>query len=170
MGRGKSILMDEEKSNLAKGVDSFDATVGNSLVQFFNRNVTPYPTEVSGPKFDLVPVTKQKDIMVNVARLHAQQEYDRIMQLVEVLQKQAQQIKRRLDLTDMVNQAKYNFQVYHGNIYWLVFDNKINSTRLVTTGPDDWFTGKPDEYEYFCRIKWLGDYTWLEVDKEGNPI
>jgi hypothetical protein len=65
--------MDEEKSNLAKGRDSFDATVGDSLIQFFNRNVTSYPTEAGGPKFDLVPVTKQKDIMVNVARLHAQQ-------------------------------------------------------------------------------------------------
>lgn len=170
MGTGKSILMAEEKSNLAKGVDSFDATVGNSLVQFFNRNVTPYPTEVGGPKFDLVPVTKQKDVMVNVARLHAQQEYDRIMQLVETLQKQANQIKRRLELTDLVHQAKYDFQVYHGNIYWLVFDTTLNGSRLVMNGPDEWATGKPEQYKYYCRIKWLGDYTWLEIDELGNPV
>jgi len=170
MGRSKSILMDEEKSNLAKGRDSFDATVGNSLVQFFNRNISTHPTEVGAPKFDLVPVTKQKDIMVNVARLHAQQEYDRIMQLVEVLQKQAQQIKRRLELTDMVNQAKYEFQTYHGQFYWLVYDHRKNFSRLALTGPNDWCTGKPEEYEYLCRIKWLGDYTWLEVDENGNSI
>lgn len=162
--------MAEEKSNLAKGVDSFDATVGNNLVQFFNRNVTPYPTEIGGPKFDLVPVTKQKDIMVNVARLHAQQEYDRIMQLVEVLQKQAQQIKRRLELTDLVHSAKYDFQVYHGNIYWLVYDHRINLSRLVMHGPNEWFCGSPEEYEYICRMKWLGDHTWLEVDELGNPV
>lgn len=159
-----------EKSNLAKGVDSFDATVGNNLVQFFNRNVTPYPTEIGGPKFDLVPVTKQKDIMINVARLHAQQEYDRIMQLVEVLQKQAQQIKRRLELTDLVHSAKYDFQVYHGNIYWLVYDHRVNLSRLVMHGPNEWFCGSPEEYEYICRMKWLGDHTWLEVDELGNPV
>jgi hypothetical protein len=170
MGKDRLILMDEDKSNLAKGRDSFDATIGNNLVQFFNKNITPYPTEVGAPKFDLVPVTKQKDIMVNVARLHAQQEYDRIMQLVEVLQKQAQEIKRRLDLTNMVNQAKYDFQTYHGQFYWLVFDHKKNFTRLTLMGPKDWSTGKPEEYEYICRVKWLGDYTWLEVDNEGNPI
>lgn len=162
--------MDEKKSNLAKGRDSFDATVGNNLIHFFNKNVTPYPTEAGGPKFDLVPVTKQKDIMLNVARLHAQQEYDRIMQLVDVLQKQAGQIKRRLEITDMVHGAVYQMQLYHGQIYWLCFDHKKNFTRLVSHGPDEWFTGPPQEYEYICRVKWLGDHTWIEVDSEGNPV
>jgi len=160
----------DEKSNLSKGRESFDATVGNSLIQFFNRNVSQYPTEVGGPKFDLVPVTKQKDIMLNVARLHAKQEYDRIMELVEVLQRQAALIKKRLDLTDLVNKAEYQIQLCHGQHYWLCFDHRKNISRLVTLGPNDWYTGPPQEWEYICRIKWLGDYTWLEVDENGNPI
>ena len=82
-----------EESNSAKGRNSFDVATGNTLVHFFNRNVTPYATESSGPKFDLIPVEKQKDVMVNVARLHAQQEYDRIMALVDVLSKQADEIR-----------------------------------------------------------------------------
>ena len=55
-----------EDSNSAKGRDSFDITTGNTLVHFFNRNVTPYATSTLGPSFDLIPVEKQKDIMVNV--------------------------------------------------------------------------------------------------------
>ncbi len=157
---------EKPKSNSAKGRESFDATDGNSLVNFINRNVTPYPTEMGGPKFDLVPVTKHKDIMLNVARLHAQQEYDRIMQLVDLLQKQAQDIKKRLDVTDMVHAAKYDFQLYHNNIYWLVYDHRVNLTRLTMTGPNDWSVGKPDEYEYITPVKWMGDYTWIEVDPE----
>lgn len=153
----------EEKSNSAKGRESYDSNVGNSLIHFFNRNVTPYATEAGGPKFDLIPVEKQKDIMVNVARLHAQQEYERIMDLVKVLQKQAEELKRRLDITDLVHQAKYEFQTYHGNIYWLLYDHRKNCSRLSLTGPNDWSTGKPEEYEYICKVKWMGDYTWLEV-------
>lgn len=156
----------EDKPNSAKGRESYDSTAGNSLIHFFNRNVTPYATESGGPKFDLIPIEKQKDIMVNVARLHAQQEYDRIMELVKVLQKQAEEIKRRLDVTDMVHAAKYDFQVYHGNIYWLLYDHRKQFTRLSMTGPTDWSTGKPEEYEYICRVKWLGDYTWIEVKDE----
>ena len=150
-------------SNSAKGRDSFDITTGNTLVNFFNRNVTPYPTEAGGVKFDLVPVAHQKDIMVNAARMHAQQEYDRIMQLVAVLQAQAEDIQRRLELTDMVRAARYDFQVYHGQVYWLVQDTRHNCTRLVHTGPNDWCTGVPENYQYICRMRWLGDNTWQEI-------
>ena len=106
-----------KKSNVADGRDSRDMEVGDNLVAFINRNVTPYPTEVGGPKFDLIPVEKQKDIMVNVARMHAKQEYARIMELVEVLQRQAEEVRTRLDITDLVHAAKYEFQIYHGQKY-----------------------------------------------------
>lgn len=159
-----------DKKNSAKGKNSYDADIGGSLVSFFNKNITPYPTEVGGPSFDLIPVAKQKDIMVNVARMHGQQEYNRIMELVAVLQKQAASIKRRLEITDAVHTAKYQFQIYHGQTYWLAFDNRHNHTVLCHLGPKDWFTGPPESYEYICKVKWLGDYTWIEVDEEGNPI
>lgn len=152
-------------SNLAKGRDSFDANIGNSVVAFVNRNVTPYATEAGSVKFDLVPVENQKDLMVNAARMHAQQEYDRIMELVSVLQRQAGEIKRRLDITDMVRAAKYDFQTYHGQYYWLVEDTRKKCTRLVRTGPNDWSTAPPAEYVYLCRVQWLGDYTWQEVNE-----
>lgn len=155
-----------EDSNLAKGRDSFDIATGNTLVAFFNRNVTPYATESGSVKFDLVPVESQKDLMVNAARMHAQQEYDRIMELVSVLQRQADDIKRRLDITDMVRAAKYDFQTYHGQTYWLVHDSKINGTRLVHIGPNNWSTGVPNHYVYIAQVQWLGDYTWQEVDSE----
>lgn len=153
-----------DENNSAKGRNSFDITSGNVLVSFFNRNVTPYSTEAGGPKFDLIPVEKQKDIMVNAARMHGEQEYNRIMELVAVLQKQANDIRRRLDITDMVHAAKYEFQTYHGKTYWLVYDNRKDCTRLVMHGPDEWATAAPAEYKYITKIKWLGDYTWTEAE------
>jgi hypothetical protein len=153
-----------DQSNSAKGRTSFDGNIGNDLVHFINRNVTPYATESSGPKFDLVPVTKQKDIMVNAARMHAKQEYDRIMQLVAVLQQQAADIKKRLDITDAVHAAKYDFQLYHGQYYWLVWDTDKNITRLVHNGPNNWTTAAPKNYQYLTRIQWLGDHTWREAN------
>ena len=158
------------KSNVADGRDSRDMEVGNDLVAFINRNVTPYPVEVGGPAFDLIPVEKQKDIMVNVARMHGHQEYNRIMELVEVLQRQANDVRKRLDITNLVHAAKYQFQIYHGQCYWLARDHRHGGTILVQTGPDEWTTTKPDYYEYVCRVKWLGDYTWIEVDNNGESV
>ena len=160
-------IMDKKKSNVAKGKDSYDAQIGGELVAFFNKNITPYATEVGGPAFDLIPVERQKDIMVNVARMHAEQEYNRIMDLVRVLQKQADDIKRRLYITDAVHAAEYQFQVYHGQTYWLCFDSKINRTRLCHQGPNDWTTGAPEHYQYIAPVKWLGDYTWQEVTTQN---
>lgn len=122
-----------------------------------------YPMAIGAPKFDLVPVTKQKDIMVNAARMHAQQEYDRIMELVSVLQKQAEEIRVRLDITDQVHAAVYQFQVYPGKLYWLAYNTKKEHTMLTQMGPTDWCTGAPGEYRYIVQIQWLGDYTWMEV-------
>jgi hypothetical protein len=150
-------------SNTSKGRDSFDIVTGNTIVNFFNRNITPYATESSGPKFDLVPVEKQKDLMINHARMYAQQEYDRIMELVSVLQKQANDIKRRLDVTDMVYLAEYHFQVVLGKSYWLVENLKKQKIILTPTGPNDWNTGAPEDYNYITKVKYMGDHTWMEI-------
>ena len=117
-------------SNLLKGRNSYDSTSTGALIPFLNRNVTPYATEAGSPKFDLIPVTKQKDLMINHARMYAQQEYDRIMELVAVLEKQAQQITRRIEVTDAVHGAVYQFQAVMGNAYWLVWDKKENRIYL----------------------------------------
>jgi hypothetical protein len=151
-------------SNRSKGRNSYDSEIGGNVVEFFNKNITPYPTDVGAPSFDLIPVSKQKDIMINHARMYAQQEYDRIMELVAVLQKQAAGIKRRLDVTDMVYSAEYQFQIVMGHCYWLVWDKRKEKTLLVTLGPDDWTTGVPDDYLYQIKVKYMGDHTWQEVD------
>jgi hypothetical protein len=163
-------MKENKKPNSAKGINSYDSELGSTVVPFFNRNVTPYPTEVGGPAFDLIPVTKQKDIMINHARMYAKQEYDRIMQLVEVLQKQAASIQRRLEVTDLVHGAEYQFQIVMGHCYWLAWDKRKEKTLLVHHGPADWSTGPPEDYVYQFRVKYMGDHTWLEVDEQGNPV
>jgi hypothetical protein len=156
--------MSKKKSNLAKGRNSYDSEIGGSIIPFFNRNVTPYPTEAGGPKFDLVPVTKQKDIMINHARIYAQQEYDRIMELVAVLEKQAQDIKRRLDVTDAVHAAEYQFQIVMGQCYWLVWDSRKEKMILTHHSPTDWSSGAPVDYVYQTQVKYMGDHTWMEIE------
>jgi hypothetical protein len=157
-------MNDKKKSNLAKGRNSYDAEIDGSIIPFFNRNVTPYATEAGGPKFDLIPVEKQKDIMINHARMYAQQEYDRIMELVAVLEKQAQSIKRRLDVTDAVHAAVYQFQPVMGNCYWLVWDKRKQHVLLTHTGPNDWSSSAPEDYEYQTQVKYMGDHTWMEIE------
>jgi hypothetical protein len=158
-------MSEEGKSNSAKGRTSYDSTSTGSIIPFFNRNVSEYPTEAGGVKFDLVPVTKQKDLMINHARIYAQQEYDRIMELVAVLEGQAQAIKRRLEITDAVHGAVYQFQPVMGNIYWIVWDKRKEHTLLTQHGPNDWSSSAPEDYEYKAQVKYMGDHTWMELNE-----
>jgi hypothetical protein len=155
-----------DKFNSAKGRVSFDSTSTGSVIPFFNRNVSEYPTEAGGVKFDLVPVTRQKDMMINHARMYAQQEYDRIVELVAVLEKQAQAIKRRLDITDAVHGAVYEFQPVMGNTYWIVWNTRKQHTLLTQHGPNDWTSSHPRDYEYQVKVKYMGDHTWMEITDE----
>lgn len=159
-------MSDEPNSNSAKGRTSYDSTSTGTIIPFFNRNVSEYPTEAGGVKFELVPVTKQKDLMINHARIYAQQEYDRIMELVVVLEGQAQAIKRRLEITDSVHAAVYQFQPVMGNIYWIVWDKRKEHTLLTQHGPDDWSSSAPEDYEYKAQVKYMGDHTWMEIDEQ----
>ena len=159
-------MSDDKKSNSAKGRTSYDSTSTGSLIPFFNRNVSEYPTEAGGVKFDLVPVTKQKDLMINHARMYAQQEYDRIMELVAVLENQAQQIKRRLEITDAVHAAVYQFQPVMGNVYWLVWDKRKEHILLTQHGPAEWSSSAPEDYEYKAQVKYMGDHTWMEINEQ----
>ena len=158
-------MSDEPTSNSAKGRTSYDSTSTGTIIPFFNRNVSEYPTEAGGVKFELVPVTKQKDLMINHARIYAQQEYDRIMELVAVLEGQAQAIKRRLEITDSVHAAVYQFQPVMGNIYWIVWDKRKEHTLLTQHGPDDWSSSAPEDYEYKAQVKYMGDHTWMEINE-----
>lgn len=153
-------------SNILKGRTSVDATLGGTLVPFFNRNVSPYPTEAGGPNFEMIPVTRERDQMINTARLHAEQEYNRIMELVAVLQRQAEGIRRRLEITDLIHSAKFNFRLAHNHVYWLARDTRKNEIILCGMGPNGWSAGAPAHYEYITAVQWLGDYTWIEVDHD----
>jgi hypothetical protein len=168
-----SITVDNDEqspTNMLKGRNSKDMWVGDLLVPHINRSVSPYPTEVTAPRFELVPVKEQKDLMLNTARLYAQQEYDRIMALVSVLQQQALQIKRRLEITDWVHSAQFNFKLYPGRTYWLVLDTRAETTILTPTGPRYWSTGVPLHWNYLAQVKYMGDSTWMEVTDDGVPL
>ena len=140
--------------------------VGGNLVEYINRAASQYPTELGSQSFELVNIEQEKDRMINIARLHAKQEYDRIMQLVEILQQQAADIKKRLDTTDQIYSAVYSFVPQPGNSYWLLWDSGADVYRLSMTSPEQWSAGIPDNYVYIDEVKMLGDHTWIAVREE----
>jgi hypothetical protein len=152
-----------DKPNSANGVSSYDSTSSGSLIHFFNRNITPYATESSGPKFDLVPVEKHKDIMINVARLHAKQEYDRIMEQVEVLKRQAESLEHRMRVSDMMYDINITFKPVHGKIYYVYLDTLKNKRWISMNHPDSW-SALGIHHKFVIAVQLMGDSNWQEVE------
>lgn len=152
-------------TNSAKGRNSFDITVGDQLVNFFNRNVTPYPTEVGAPKFDMVNVESERDLQLNQARQFANEELSRLNEHAEVLQRQYRALERRVMLTELVNKAHYMFLPQAGQVYHLYQESTPfqNRTVLIRTGPDQWSSGIPGGLTFLGSVRKLGDNTWEPV-------
>ena len=83
-------------SNVLKGRNSKDANIGGELVAFINHSSSEYPVEVGAAFFAPVNVQEQKDLDLNVAKEHAKEEYNRIMEMVAILQEQAKKLAREL--------------------------------------------------------------------------
>lgn len=122
-----------------------------------------YPMEIGAQKFEPVKIEQEKDKMLVIAQMQAQQEYDRIMEVVAVLKKQADDIKRRMEITQLVHAAKFQFKVVPGKAYYLIKDHRKKITILSPMGPYDWSSSIPEEYEYLAKVLCLGDFTWQEI-------
>jgi len=130
------------------------------------HNHIEYPMEIGGQFFAPVNIEKEKDLMLNLARLNATQEYERIMESAKVLKKQMDDLMRRVELTNLIHTAKFSFKPVAGKKYWLF---KHSGTKFTTSyiglgpmGPNDW-SCIPDEYEYIAQVLCSGDQTWQEV-------
>lgn len=157
-------------TNSAKGRNSFDITVADQLVNFFNRNVTPYPTEVGAPQFDMVDVESQRDLELNQARQFANEELAKLNEHAEVIKRQYQALERRVMLTEQVHQAHYMFTPQAGQTYHLYHESTRfnNRTVMMRTGPDQWSTGVPEGLTFLGSVRKLGDNTWEPVGETNT--
>ena len=127
------------------------------------RASLPYPMELGAPAFAPVPVEQEKDIILNVGRLHAKQEYDRIMEQVEVLKKQADALMNRMAVSEVMHNCVYAFKPVHGKLYYVYFNSYKNHNWLCHTHPEQWCAGPGENNTYVMAVRMLGDSTWEEV-------
>jgi predicted transcriptional regulator len=155
------------KSNLLKGRNSFDANISGEVVAFINHNISEYPTSVGGPNFTPVLVEKEKDISLNIAKQHAKEEYERIMEMVRILEEQAKQLVSRLDATDLVHKTKCTFVPIHGKEYHIYFNEFINGNQMSMIGPKEWCAGPGEHIKFVASVRKKGDSTWEYIDEDS---
>lgn len=127
------------------------------------RSSLPYPMELGSPAFAPVPVQEAKDVILNQGRLHAQQEYDRIMEQVEVLKRQADALSNRMAVSELMHSCVYGFKPVHGQVYYVYHDSYKNHDWMSRNHPHQWCAGPGENNRFVMAVRMMGDSTWEEV-------
>jgi len=127
------------------------------------RNSLPYPMELGSPAFAPIDVKKESDVLYNAGKLHAKQEYDRIMEQVEVLRRQAESLERRMKISDMMHNITITFKPVHGKIYYVYLDTLKNKNWLSGNHPDSW-SALGGHHKFIIAVQLMGDSNWQEIE------
>ena len=131
------------------------------------RSSLPYPMELGSPAFAPIAIEKEKDILLNTSRLNAKQEYDRIMEQVNVLKRQAEALQNRMQVSEIMHHCEYSLRVVHGNLYYVYYNTYKNKNVLSMNAPNRWSgISAPEHYTYIMTVRLMGDSTWEQVDDE----
>jgi hypothetical protein len=127
------------------------------------RSSLPYPMELGSPAFAPIDVKKESDIRYNAGKLHAKQEYDRIMEQVEVLKRQAESLEHRMRVSDMMHSITITFKPVHGKIYYVYLDTLKNVHWLSLNHPTSW-SALGMNHKFIIAVQLMGDSNWCEVE------
>jgi Protein of unknown function (DUF2452) len=124
-------------------------------------SVLPYSNSVSG-----VAIRPTNEGMIKYKALSAMEEQtnmqlDQIRQQIELLAKQAQELKKRKELSLIIYESKLNFKPQIGQVYHL-YEKKDGCNLLSLIAPQEWGTNGPFK-AYISSVKLLADHTWVEV-------
>ncbi|MEO7531531.1 MAG: DUF2452 domain-containing protein, partial [Sediminibacterium sp.] len=124
-------------------------------------SVLPYASSVGS-----VAIRPTKEGVIKHKALSAMEEQtnmqlDQIRQQIELLARQAQEIRKRKELSLMIYEASLRFKPQIGHTYHL-YEKKDATHMLSLVGPNEWGGAGPFK-AFISSVRLLADHTWVEV-------
>ena len=98
-------------------------------IDTFRKNSIDYPIDRGSQFFELAIPQNKKDLIANQTIQNANEELNKLKEIVLVAQKQALEIKKRVEVTLLINDAVFNFEPKIYETYWLAHNKEINKTK-----------------------------------------
>lgn len=150
-------------------VDNIDLERMKSLVSD-SPSTSEYAVEKGGVAFAPTQEGAIKSRAFKVMDEQIGMQMDNIMEQIRVLARQAEDLKDRRQISEMIYRAKMSFEPLVGDVYYLYDTPKGKVLSLLS--PADFGTKKLAEngYTFFAKAKLLADCTWeiLEKAQEDN--
>ena len=144
-----------------EGIKKDNTPFKNIEIYHKQLSVLPYSASVAG-----VAIRPTKEGVIKHKALSAMEDQtnmqlDQIRQQVELLAKQAQEIRKRKELSMMIYETRLTFKPQIGHTYHL-YEKNNGDNMLSMVAPNEW--GKSGPFKQFISsVKLLADHTWIEV-------
>jgi hypothetical protein len=144
-----------------KGMNAKQEPFTNIEVYHKQLSVLPYASSVGS-----VAIKATKEGVIKHKALSAMEEQtnmqlDQIRQQIELLARQAQELRKRKELSLMIYEARLSFKPQIGQVYHL-YEKKDGSHVLSLVAPQEWGGSGPFK-QFVSSVKLLADHTWMEV-------
>ena len=130
-----------------------------------NPGLISFPHTVGSPA--VKPIDKGKIKGRAMSAMHEQTEHQlhQLYEQMQVLVGQANDIKRRVEVSNRIYLAQMNFDPIIGKIYYL-YSRKTGEDLLSMVAPEEW--GKKIPFKaYVASVRLLSDHTWEVLDSDG---
>ena len=133
----------------------------NKEVYHKQMSVSPYASSVGSVAIQPTKQGMIKHKALSAMEAQTNMQLEQIKQQIELLAKQAQEIRKRRELSLMIYDAQMNFKPQIGQIYHL-YENKDGNYLLSLVAPKEW-AGKGPFKQFVATVQLLADHTWVEV-------
>lgn len=143
------------------GKDKGGVPFTNVEIYHKQMSVLPYASSVGS-----VAIRPTKEGVIKHKALTAMEEQthmqlDQIRQQIELLARQAQEIRKRKELSLLIYEAKLGFKPQIGHTYHF-YEKKDGTHQLSLVAPQEWGGAGPFK-QFVASVKLLADHTWVEV-------
>ncbi len=141
----------------------FGEAVTQTNVDVYHKqmSVLPYSNSVSGVAIRPTKAGVIKHKALTAMDEQTNMQLDQIRQQIELLARQAQELRKRKELSLMIYESKLNFKPQIGQVYHM-YERNDGSHLLSLVAPQEWGTHGPFK-AFVSSVKLLADHTWIEV-------
>ena len=126
-----------------------------------NPHTLPYAHTVGSAIIKPLDKGKIKGLSMKAMYQQTEDKLQQIKEQVEMLINQAHEIHKRIDISEKIYEARYNFKPIIGTTYYLYQQEEDYILSMIS--PEEW--GKNLKYDFLSDATLLADHTWKISDK-----
>jgi Protein of unknown function (DUF2452) len=129
-----------------------------------NPGLLPYAHSIGGPPIRPEDKGKLKTRALTAMRQQTDKQMMQIQRQVELMVAQANEIKRRVEISEQIYMADMGFEPLVSHTYHLYKRVEDDKNVMMIIGPDEWGKNKRADLEFSASVRLLADHTWEIIE------